>query len=57
MSRRRLAYALILVGVLILADQVIGWGHIDWEQVLHHEFFSGVAMAFGAGILIGSGSR
>ena len=57
MSRRRWAYALLLLGFLILADQLIGWGCVDWDQVLHHEFFAGVSMALGAGILIGGAGR
>jgi len=53
MSRRQLAIALILVGLVILADQLVFWRCIDWDQVLHHEFFAGVSLALGAGILIG----
>lgn len=55
MTRRRLAYALLLLGLIIIADQLIGWGCVDWDQVLHHEFFAGVSLALGGGILIGSG--
>jgi len=53
MSRRQLAIALILLGLAILADQLVFWRCIDWDQVLHHEFFAGVSLALGAGILIG----
>lgn len=53
MNRRHLAIALILLGFVILADQLMFWRCIDWDQVLHHEFFAGVSLALGAGILIG----
>ena len=53
MSRRRWAIILILLGLVILADQLVGWGRVDWGQVLHHEFFAGVSLALGGGILIG----
>lgn len=57
MSRRRWAFALILLGLVILADQLVFWRCIDWDQVLHHEFFAGVSLALGAGILLGDGGR
>jgi len=52
-TRRRWAIILILLGLLILADQLVFWRCIDWGQVLHHEFFAGVTLALGAGILLG----
>jgi len=57
LSRRRWAFALILLGLVILADQLVFWRCIDWDQVLHHEFFAGVSLALGAGILLGDGGR
>jgi len=53
LSRRRWAHILILLGLLILADQLVFWRCVDWDQVLHHEFFAGVSLALGGGILIG----
>jgi len=53
LSRRRWALALILLGLVILADQLVFWRCIDWDQVLHHEFFAGVSLSLGAGILLG----
>ena len=51
----KLAYILIGVAILVLAQQFLVWGRwIDWPDIMHHEF---VALGFGslgAGILIAS---
>ncbi len=53
MTKRRWALLFYVAGALILAHQIIWWGRIDWDQVMHHEFFAAVAMALGAGIMVG----
>ena len=57
MKLRDIAFFSILAGAAILAHQVLTWGRIDLVDIMHHEFFSGVLMALGAGIIIGSGKR
>jgi len=57
MKRRDIAFISILAGGVILAHQVLTWGRVDLVDVLHHEFFSGVLLAFGAGVAIGGGGR
>ena len=57
MKRRDIAFISILAGGAVLAHQLLTWGRIDLVDVLHHEFFSGVLVAFGAGIIIGGDGR
>jgi len=57
MKRRDLAFISILAGGAILAHQVLVWGRIDLVDILHHEFFSGVLLAFGAGVYMGGERR
>ncbi|MFH2109881.1 MAG: hypothetical protein ABIJ47_01330 [Candidatus Bathyarchaeota archaeon] len=57
MKRRTLAFFSILAGGAVLAHQVLVWGRIDLVDILHHEFFSGVLLAFGAGVYIGGGKQ
>ena len=48
-----IAFFSIFVGILILIHHLVTVGRIfDVNDVLHHEFFAGVIIAFGLGILI-----
>jgi len=57
MKRRDLAFISVLAGGAVLAHQLLMWGRVDLVDVLHHEFFSGVLLAFGAGLHLGGGRR
>ncbi|MCK4320632.1 hypothetical protein KAW11_03360 [Candidatus Bathyarchaeota archaeon] len=42
----------IFAGILILIHHLVTMGRIfDVNDVLHHEFFAGITIAFGLGIL------
>jgi hypothetical protein len=53
MDTETTANLLLLVGCAIMAHQLLVWGRIDLAGMLHHEFFSSVFLAAGAGIHIG----
>ncbi|MFH2111687.1 MAG: hypothetical protein ABIJ47_10570 [Candidatus Bathyarchaeota archaeon] len=57
MKRRNLAFLSILAGGAVLAHQLLVWGRVDLVDIMHHEFFSGVLLAFGAGVYMGGGKR
>lgn len=43
----------VSLGVSIMAEQYIVWGHVwDIGQTLHHEFFASVLFAFSVGIIV-----
>ena len=48
-ERMRLAKLSIGAGGAVILHQLIMWGRIDVADVLHHEFFGGVLIAFGLG--------
>ena len=55
MKRRDIAFISMLAGGAVLAHQLLTWGRIDLVDVLHHEWFAGVLLALGVGIIIGGG--
>ena len=57
MKRRDLGFISAVAGGAVLAHQVLVWGRVDLVDVLHHEFFAGVLLAFSAGIHMGGGRR
>ncbi len=51
----KLAYILIGVAILVLAQQFLVWGRwIDWPDIMHHEFLALGCGALGIGILFAS---
>lgn len=57
MKRKNIAFVSALAGAAVLAHQVLVWGRVDLADMLHHEFFAGVLLAFGAGVHVGGGRR
>lgn len=53
---KSLAVALVVLvfvsGILILLHQLVVWGRIDVDQILHHEFFGFVALSFTFGFAL-----
>lgn len=55
MSRDKV-YALIFIlfGIAVMIHQLIFYGKIwEWDDALHHEWFSAMAIVFGLGLLAG----
>ncbi len=47
-----IAFFAISVGIIILIHHLVTIGRIfDVNDILHHEFFAGITIAFGLGIL------
>jgi len=47
-----IAFLFVSVGILILIHHLVTTGRIfDVNDVLHHEFFAGITVAFGLGML------
>jgi len=42
----------VVASVVILAHQLTFWGRIDIVDMLHHEFFAFVLLAFALGIVV-----
>jgi hypothetical protein len=42
----------LAAGALILAHQLITWQRIDITDILHHEWFAGVLLAFSLGVYL-----
>jgi len=57
MKRRDIAFISALAGGAVLAHQLLVWGRVDLADILHHEWFSGVLLAFGAGVQVGGGRQ
>ena len=48
------ALAFILLGIAVMLHQLIFYGKIwEWNDALHHEWFSALSITFGLGILVG----
>lgn len=39
-------------GLLILLHQLVMWGRIDFDQMMHHEFFAFAAFSFTLGFIL-----
>ena len=47
----------IAVGIFILLHQLITWGKIDYDQILHHEWFAAVLISFAIGAIYIIGTK